>query len=401
MIVKSPLEIELRAMKHLEIRSLGPIKQADIRFGDMTLFVGPQASGKSILLQMIKLLMDKHHISSVLKMNNYEWQKNRKTYLDLFFGEGMSAIWNSDTRIKFDGKRERLSSLLSMDGEDRSENLLYIPAQRVVTMSQGWPRLFGSFDIGDPFVLKQFSETVRVLMEKETLRGGNQNNEFFPMTKRIKAPLSRILDEAIFHGAKVKSDRTSQKRRFVLEVGKTQLPFMTWSAGQKEFMPLLLSLYYLMPSAKIKLKDEIKAVIIEEPEMGLHPKAIQALMVVFLELIARGYKLIISTHSPVLLELLWALKYIRESGTYKDILELFSIDNNNSNNSFRSTFETVIAKKTFATYYFDQGEDGVSIKDISSLDAGSEDNSIANWGGLTDFASKAGDIVSRLAANEK
>ena len=214
--------------------------------------------------------------------------------------------------------------------------------------------------------------------------------------------MRRILDEAFFHGARVESDNSSLKRRFILEVGSSKLPFMTWSAGQKEFMPLLLSLYYLMPASKVKLKDDIQAVIIEEPEMGLHPKAIQALMVVFLELIARGYKIIISTHSPVLLELLWAMNYIKKyNGTSGDLFELFSQKNNSSNASIKSTFETVIKEKTFATYYFDQSEDGVTIKDISTLDAGSDDSATSSWGGLTDFASKAGEIVSKLVANEK
>ena len=163
-------------------------------------------------------------------------------------------------------------------------------------------------------------------------------------------------------------------------------------------MPLLLSLYYLMPASKVKLKNDIKTVIIEEPEMGLHPKAIQALMVVFLELIARGYKLIISTHSPVLLELLWALNYIKKyHGTPVDLFDLFSLD---KNTSMAATFKTVINEKTFATYFFEQNSEGVTIRNISSLDAGSDEKAVANWGGLTDFASKAGDIVSKLVANE-
>jgi energy-coupling factor transporter ATP-binding protein EcfA2 len=391
-------------MEHLKIKSLGPIKEANIKFGDLTLFVGPQASGKSILLQMVKLVMDRHNIPSILKQNNYEWGKKTDVFLDSFFGESMSAIWNADTSIEFDGQKYKQSSFLPKQGitdSSRSEKLFYIPAQRVVTMNQGWPRNFGSFDIGDPFVLKQFSETVRVLMEKETINGGSKHSKVFPKPNRIKEPLRRILDEAIFHGASVESDNSSLKRRFILEVGNSKLPFMTWSAGQKEFMPLLLSLYYLMPSAKVKLKDDIQAVIIEEPEMGLHPKAIQALMVVFLELIARGYKIIISTHSPVLLELLWAMNYIKNcKGTSADLFELFSQKNNSSNAAIKSTFDTVIKEKTFATYYFNQANDGVTIKDISTLDAGNDDNAISNWGGLTDFASKAGDIVSRLVANE-
>jgi hypothetical protein len=41
-------------MKNIRVTNLGQIKEADINFGDLTLFVGPQATGKSILLQLIK-----------------------------------------------------------------------------------------------------------------------------------------------------------------------------------------------------------------------------------------------------------------------------------------------------------------------------------------------------------
>ena len=387
-------------MEHLIVKSFGPIKEADIKFGDFTLFVGPQASGKSILLQLVKLIMDRYNILTVLKQNNYEWGKKNENFLDLFFGESMSSIWKSDTKIEFDLKKYFLSSFLTKQGvreTSRTEKLFYIPAQRVVTMSQGWPRAFGTFDIGDPFVLKQFSESIRVLMEKETINGDGKQTNVFPKSNRIKEPLRKILDESIFHGASVESDNSSLKRRFLLKVGESKLPFMTWSAGQKEFMPLLLSLYYLMPSSKVNLRNDIKTVIIEEPEMGLHPKAIQALMVVFLELIARGYKIIISTHSPVLLELLWAMNYIKNfNGTPADLFELFSLE---KNASMAATFKTIIAEKSFATYFFEQNSEGVIVKNISSLDAGSDDKAISNWGGLTDFSSKAGDIVSKLVAN--
>jgi len=389
-------------MEHIKVKSLGPINEADIKFGDLTLFIGPQASGKSILLQLIKLIIDRYNIPSVLKQNNYEWGNKKENFLDLFFGESMSSVWKPDTKIYFNEKEYSISSFLTKQGvreSSRTEKLFYIPAQRVVTMSQGWPKAFGAFDIGDPFVLKQFSESVRVLMEKETLNGVSADNNVFPKQNRIKEPIRKIIDDSIFHGAKVESDNTSLKRRFLLSVGESKLPFMTWSAGQKEFMPLLLSLYYLMPASRVKLKNEIKTVVIEEPEMGLHPKAIQALMVVFLELIARGYKLIISTHSPVLLELLWAMNYIKKyNGNPNDLTELFSIERNAS---MTKTFNTIIKEKTFATYFFEQDINGVVVRDISSLDAGSEDHAVANWGGLTDFSSKAGDIVSKLVANEK
>lgn len=46
-------------MERLEVQSFGPIGKVSIEFGDLTLLIGPQASGKSIFLQLLKLLVDK------------------------------------------------------------------------------------------------------------------------------------------------------------------------------------------------------------------------------------------------------------------------------------------------------------------------------------------------------
>jgi len=45
-------------MDELTVRNLGPIRRADIEIGDLTLLVGPQASGKSIFLRLLKLVLD-------------------------------------------------------------------------------------------------------------------------------------------------------------------------------------------------------------------------------------------------------------------------------------------------------------------------------------------------------
>ena len=46
-------------MERLIVKNFGSIHDASITFGDLTLFLGPHASGKSILLQLIKLIIDK------------------------------------------------------------------------------------------------------------------------------------------------------------------------------------------------------------------------------------------------------------------------------------------------------------------------------------------------------
>lgn len=386
-------------MQKLRVKDFGPIKTADVTFGDMTLFVGPQASGKSILLQLLKLIIDKDFVPSILDLNNYEWGKSREKFLELYFGEGMASVWNKDTDIRFNDDPFKIAGILNETKQAKragKEKLFYIPAQRVVTMAQGWPRAFSTFDIGDPFVLKQFSETIRTLMEKETSKMLGTGGRVFPKSDRIKGALRKMLNESIFHGGEIVSDEHSLKKRFVMNIGGSHLPFMTWSAGQKEFMPLLLSFYHLIPPANDVLREKIKWVVIEEPEMGLHPRAIQSAMVIFLELLARGYKVVVSTHTPVLLELAWAIKYIKEySGAASDMFELFSLP---ENASLQKVFDTVINDKVFNTFYFELGKNGATVKDISSLDAGSDDASTSNWGGLSEFGSKASDVVSKLVA---
>lgn len=63
---------------------------------------------------------------------------------------------------------------------------------------------------------------------------------------------------------------------------------MAWSAGQKEFMPLLLGIYCLSgPPTQVVNREDYEWVIIEEPEMGLHPQAIQSVLLEIIELIKK------------------------------------------------------------------------------------------------------------------
>jgi predicted ATPase len=388
----------MRKKETLSVTNFAQISSGKVEFGDFTLLVGPQASGKSLFLQLLKLIVDKDNISNTLKTTGYDWGKNSKDLLELFFGEGMSGIWKADTTASFNKTKIASSDyFLPKQGKaSKVEHLFYIPAQRVTTMFQGWPRSFGAFEIGDPYVMKSFGETLRVLMEKESSNGHGGQTDVFPKLGRLKTPLRQSIDDSIFYGASVKMDKSTLKRKFLLQVGEQKLPLMSWSAGQKEFLPLLLSLYHLTPSSRVSTKSDIEWVVIEEPEMGLHPRAIQSVLLLCLELVGKGYKVVISTHSPVLLELAWAMNFIQQyKGSADDLSEMFSIPKS----SMKDVFKKVINEKVFKTYYFERGDMGVNIKDISSLDAGSEDPGISDWGGLSTFASKASDIISKLAAN--
>jgi len=229
-------------MESIHIKNLGPIKEADIFFGDLTLLVGPQASGKSIFLQMLKLLIDKKHIRKILEQYGFPWKKDVPSISELYFGNGMNNIWTDETKILMDNTIYSRSSLLSRQGESNAnskEKVFYIPAQRVLCLENGWPKFFSSFDASVPFVLRHYSETLRLFMDK----GMDKKKEIFPAKQRLKEPLRDAFNSSIYQGGKIKLDTSQGRKQFILEIGSSQLSFMTWSAGQKEFMPLLLSFY--------------------------------------------------------------------------------------------------------------------------------------------------------------
>jgi len=301
-------------MEGLKIKSFGPIKEADVHFGDLTLLVGPQASGKSIFVQLLKLLIDKYHIRKTLEQYNYIWGKDTDQVLDIYFGEGMSQIWRSDSEIIFEGKAVTKDFLLPKQGRTEGqamanpeEALFYIPAQRILSVSDGRPKTFMEFDPSAPYVLRQYSETLRLQLQNE------MKTSIFPLPNLLKAPLQQSFNDSIFHDGRIVMDERSGQKRLRMEIGGMSVPFITWSAGQKEFMPLLLGFYWLCPSSKVSRKGNYEYVVIEEPEMGLHPQAIKSVLLQVLDLLSRDYKVIISTHSPVLLEFVWAFNQAKLS----------------------------------------------------------------------------------------
>ena len=91
-------------MESLKIEKLGPLGSVDVSFGDLTIIVGPQASGKSVFLETLKLVDDREFIVSTLERYGYIFGRRPKKILDAYFGQGMSAMWTNQTRIESDGR---------------------------------------------------------------------------------------------------------------------------------------------------------------------------------------------------------------------------------------------------------------------------------------------------------
>lgn len=307
----------------------------------------------------------------------------------------MSRIFKPETEIEYDGKIVTLDWLVKKTVPSK-EQMFYIPAQRILSIADGRPKNFMEFDMSTPYVLRSFSEMLRIYIQG----GMGDPMTLFPVRNRLKSALKKSFDSSIFHGGKVVMEENVGQKIMKMKVDDMSIPFMTWSAGQKEFMPLLIAFYCLSgpPSAVIR-RDNYKYVVIEEPEMGLHPEAIKSVLLEILELLQSGLKVLISTHSMTLLDFAWAFNIVKNS-TAEDrenaLYEMFDIRKTTSTSQI---FEGLLDKK-ISTFYFSRNDkDCVVSTDISSLDAGSENNDIAEWGGLSQFSSKVADIVYKYANN--
>jgi predicted ATPase len=242
--------------------------------------------------------------------------------------------------------------------------------------------------------VRDFSEKLRLLMESEL----GQGEALFPQTRRLKSEIRELLKKTVFAGFGLRVHKQGAQKRLVLTQGDGEMPFpfMVWSAGQREFVPLLLGLYWLLPPTKVSRRAEIEWVIIEELEMGLHPQAICVVLLLVLEMLSRGYRVCLSTHSTHVLDVVWAMKTLRQHGADPaKLLQVFDVE---ATPSMKKMAEKALAKNA-RVYYFDR--DSGRTHEISNLDPGAADTAEAGWGGLTEFSGRVQDVVASVMMNQE
>ena len=383
-----------RVAPQLKVENFGPIKRAEVTFGDLTVFVGPQAAGKSILLQLLKLLTDTPHIKREFGRAGVDWQGRFPGFLDVYFGEGMRSLWKPDTHIRLNSAAIDLPHRVQESRSNRQEAMFFIPAQRVLALRDGWPSAFNFYDASVPYTLREFSEQLRLLMSDLGAEG-----TLFPVARRLKEEFRELLQEHIFPGFELNIDTQRAQKRLVLaskEKDGGNLPVAVWSAGQREFVPLLLGLYWLMAPARAPRRRGVEWAVVEELEMGLHPRAISVVILILFELMARGYRVCISTHSPQVLDAVWALQRLKEHGASPPaLLSVFDVPQTPPMLHLAKN----VMERQVKVFYFDR-LDGTA-RDISNLDSSAEEAGESGWGGLTEFSGRASTAVARAVANSK
>jgi hypothetical protein len=368
----------------LKIENFAQIKKAEIDFGDLTVLVGAQGTGKSLVLQWLKASLDGKQIVTALRDAGQEANDGMEL-IDLIFGQGMGAAWTKKSTVTLNRKLVSLNAIGSR-GKPTGQ-VFFIPAHRATLLSDGWAAPFQRLPPDVPVAARIFSQN---LFDQFSSKGGD---DLFPVPKLLKEAYRKLIDDAVFHGGTINLEQQgASTKRLRLTHGNSKLPFMTWTAGQREFTPLLLGLYNLLPRTNQRKRPEVDWVIIEEPEMGLHPRAINVFMLLVLDLLWRGYKVVLSTHSPDVLTAVWMLERMKaNSAKPGEVCKAFGVPTTPS----LTKVTEVALLKTYRVHVLAFDDDGKKVhsKDISNLDPSSDNEEEANWGGLTKFSSNYGDVL--------
>jgi hypothetical protein len=118
-------------------------------------------------------------------------------------------------------------------------------------------------------------------------------------------------------------------------------------------------------------------------------------MLLILELMDRGYRVAISTHSASVLEVVWALRQLQARGAHpRNVRDIFGLDKArwDIDELARRTLQ-----KDYRVFYLDYVEQHVVARDISTLDPGAADPAEGTWGDLLGLSVRANAVVAAVS----
>jgi hypothetical protein len=304
---------EVAMKEHLVIHNFGPIREAEMDVRDLTIFVGPQAVGKSLAAQVLYFLRGiedlllpepKKPLEAALSALAW-WLGNESS---VYTGPGTLLSWapvepttETAQEIRWDGSGACLSSALEerlqttqSRQEDHQRAKVYIPAGRTlysflpphsllsrVLVSKEWPGYILRF-------YETLGRTIEWLWRKQ--QEEEKDKPWFdnsPEAIFLRSRIDSVIKGQIHYGPGT----------VLLYVGQEQLRPETIAAGQMETWP-----FWAIVEAGIQTERlDLAQIYFEEPEAHLHPGAQRSVMEVVAYLARRNTRFLLTTHSPYIL----------------------------------------------------------------------------------------------------
>lgn len=302
--------------QRLIIRNFGPIREAEIEVRDLTVFVGPQATGKSLAAQALFFLSEIQDFFDVVPQDAETPTQAAVSIMEWWFGNKTSAYASSGTILRWESTlldnepiyeiqwndtgvvlSRALAEKLQTRHGPRSPYFLvprniYIPGGRTLySFVPPYARSFVRIARDWPGYVLTFYETlgsvIKHLWELQ-MPDGSRQLTFFESSAPFDFDFCRQRIETIFKGQVRYGPDT-----VALNIGQQLLSAVTIASGQMEIWPLwaILEAVSLNPLSGFQI-------CIEEPEAHLHPNAQRTVMEIIAHLASAGGQFLLTTHSP-------------------------------------------------------------------------------------------------------
>jgi len=324
----------------LELKNIGMIKEANVKIDGLTVIAGENDTGKSTVGKAL-FLINQGNVASVLgrfedvfyfekpmgkksliSFNNnkanfegfYELSK-KKSFITIFIDTPIvinlfNLFSNIDTI-----QSQVTSELINLTGSDNFENDVIID-------------LIKKYSFKKPFTLDDLYKKIKLKLKKET----SLNQEKFVDS------LKEIIDgEFVSHSTK----------EIVFKRGDREFDINSVATGIKSF-----GLVQLLIKNNHLTKDSI--LILDEPEVHLHPKWQLEMAKIIVELVKNSVKVVVNSHSPYMIE---ALKRYSEVAEIEEKTNFYLAENGyikQIENSNSLTLEQIFEKLSEPFDVFDK-----------------------------------------------
>lgn len=347
-------------MRRLVVKDFSCIKNANLELSRLTVIIGPQASGKSVLSKLAYFFsslivgnatriseknvpFQEYRASIAVEFAEWfppsAWGAKRFT-IEFFYGnfrvrvirrtsggkllDSVSVTFQDDFRDFYNSLRENVakyvekaeqsqkvatyeaqinireiirSSTQSWFEGDLSASQIFVPAGRSFFTSVGKTLVaFEQARILDPVTLS-FGRRFSALRENGYRRAYVHGRSYY-------GPLGRVLFEEILGG----SLKRNGEKDYIETTDKRLIPLSALSSGQQELLPLAMLLADINPSdsgVPPRYWRELRSwICIEEPEAHLFPRAQNKLVEVLAAIVGTKRsptEMLITTHSPYVL----------------------------------------------------------------------------------------------------
>ncbi len=130
--------------ERLIVKSFGPVKDIDITFRKVTLFIGDQGTGKSCIAKLFSmfkwlekaLMTEKYSLNYFEKYIDARFKKQLCSYhrIEYFFNEDSYILYQNNL-YRFEYKNEAFSVKKTGNEFDGLPKIMYVPAERIILSS--------------------------------------------------------------------------------------------------------------------------------------------------------------------------------------------------------------------------------------------------------------------------